>query len=395
MVRKKIAVFIDVENLTQWIKYGGPEKLLSELSSIGQIIVRRAYGNWTNQNLQLFQGELNRQGFELIHNFHPVSGKNSSDIQLTVDVMEHALRLESVEWFVLATGDSDFSPLFRRLREMGKEVIGTGPRSPLSESVKTSCSKFIYTDKENFSDKEALNSALDDAIDLAIKALKTFDGPVLYSVLKQTMTNMDSAFDEKAIGFKSFTDFLNTIDSINLTFDSKKNVGKVSLITKNDFDSQPELKERISTEELYRSLLRKKGWQSISKNILSEIYHNLLNLEPLTRGDMVEVILQKNSGITASDTRKALSTLMKASLFNMCEQSPHKKKEEKKWKIIQRDDFIRKIDLAIIVRLLSAIKENNLEIYWSVILNILYGLYSEKDVKQLISEVNELQLENN
>ena len=153
MERTKIAVFVDVENLTQWIKYGGPEELLSELSSIGQIIVRRAYGNWANQHLQSFQGELNRQGFELIHNFHPVSGKNSSDIQLTIDVIEHALRLTDVEWFVLATGDSDFSPLFRRLREMGKEVIGTGPRSPLSESVKTSCSKLIcfsiYPSKES------------------------------------------------------------------------------------------------------------------------------------------------------------------------------------------------------------------------------------------------------
>ena len=88
MERTKIAVFVDAENLTQWIKNGGPEILLSELSGIGQIIVRRAYGKWTNQNLQSFQGELNRQGFELIHNYHPVSGKNSSDIQLTVDVME-------------------------------------------------------------------------------------------------------------------------------------------------------------------------------------------------------------------------------------------------------------------------------------------------------------------
>ena len=121
-----MAVFLDTENLTHWIKNNGPENLLSELSSIGQIIVRRAYAKWTNQNLQSFQAELNRQGFELIHNFHPVAGKNSSDIQLTVDVMEYALKLPDVNWFVLATGDSDFSPLFRRLREMGKEVIGVG-----------------------------------------------------------------------------------------------------------------------------------------------------------------------------------------------------------------------------------------------------------------------------
>ena len=44
MKSSKIAIFIDVENLTEWVKEDGPEKLLSELSSTGQIIVRRAYG---------------------------------------------------------------------------------------------------------------------------------------------------------------------------------------------------------------------------------------------------------------------------------------------------------------------------------------------------------------
>ena len=124
IIRSKVAVFVDVENLTHWIKGDGAERLVSDLSSIGQLIVRRAYGKWTNQNLIPLQSTLNRLGFELVHNFHPVSGKNSSDIQLTVDAMEYALHLNDVNWFVLATGDSDFSPLFRRLREMGKEVIG-------------------------------------------------------------------------------------------------------------------------------------------------------------------------------------------------------------------------------------------------------------------------------
>jgi hypothetical protein len=212
MKSSKIAIFIDVENLTPWVKEDGPEKLLSEISPTGQTIVRRAYGNWTNQNLFNFQGNLNRSGFELIHNYHPISGKNSSDIQLTIDVMEYALRLNDVEWFVLATGDSDFSPLFRRLREIGKEVIGVGPRSALSESVKTSCSRYIYTDIT----QETIKLALDDAIDLVEKALKTFEEPAPYSSLKSVMINIDSAFDEKALGFKSFSEFLKSIDSIDL-----------------------------------------------------------------------------------------------------------------------------------------------------------------------------------
>jgi hypothetical protein len=50
MNKEKLAVFIDAENLTSWIKDDGPAKLLEDLSSTGQVIVRRAYGKWTNPN---------------------------------------------------------------------------------------------------------------------------------------------------------------------------------------------------------------------------------------------------------------------------------------------------------------------------------------------------------
>lgn len=32
-------VFLDVENLTKWIKEGGPEQLLSEINTIGYSVV--------------------------------------------------------------------------------------------------------------------------------------------------------------------------------------------------------------------------------------------------------------------------------------------------------------------------------------------------------------------
>ena len=148
MSQSNIAVFIDVENLTQWLKHKGLEKLMAELSKSGQVIVRKAYGNWSNQNIHKFQEELNRQGFEMMHSYHPVSGKNSSDIQFAIDVMECAMEPLEIDCFVLATGDADFSPLFRRLRAKNHKVIGVGPRSPLSESVKSSCSKYIFTTED-------------------------------------------------------------------------------------------------------------------------------------------------------------------------------------------------------------------------------------------------------
>lgn len=140
-----IAIFIDAENQTSWIKRGGLKRLESELSPYGQVIVRKAYGNWSKGNLANIQSSLNEYGFDFIHTYHPVSKKNSADIRMTVDAMD-AAHNPKIKTVVLATGDSDFSPLFRRLRELVENVIGIGPKSPLSESVKTSCTQFIYTD---------------------------------------------------------------------------------------------------------------------------------------------------------------------------------------------------------------------------------------------------------
>ncbi len=88
----RVAVFVDTENLAHWVKHGGLEVLLEDLSSIGAVVVRKAYARWSSSNMDIHQATLNRHGFELIHTFHPVSGKNSADIQITVDVMEYAWR---------------------------------------------------------------------------------------------------------------------------------------------------------------------------------------------------------------------------------------------------------------------------------------------------------------
>ncbi len=60
-----------------------------------------------------------------------------------------ARRGPDIQWVMLATGDSDFGPVFRRLRELGKGVVGVGPSSVLSSSVALSCHEFIFTDDDN------------------------------------------------------------------------------------------------------------------------------------------------------------------------------------------------------------------------------------------------------
>ena len=170
----KVAIFLDVENLSGWLKAEGGEILLERSTELGQVAVRRAYGDFSIQSVSVRQTELNLLGFEFVHVYHPVKGKNSADIQIVVDVMEYVARIPDLKWFVLATGDSDFSPLFRRLRELGKAVVGVGPRSALSEAVKKSCNRFIYIDNSPQSDSAAsLKTAQlrEDALELLEQVL--------------------------------------------------------------------------------------------------------------------------------------------------------------------------------------------------------------------------------
>ena len=296
MNKDKFAVFIDAENLISWIKDDGPAKLLEELSSSGQVIVRRAYGKWTNSNLNQLQEILNRNGFELLHNYHPVSGKNSSDIQMTVDAMEYALKLSDVGWFVLATGDSDFSHLFRKLREIGKDVIGIGPKSPLSECVKTSCSRYIYTYQDKSLEEDVIILEKEEAEDLLENIISKNDGPINISSLKNQMLQVDSAFNEKRLGYKNFTSFIEAMDFVTLEKDTVTYIKN----SKKKIEIENNGNKTIDSKTLYKSLLKKKHWDLIPKNILIKVYKEAVAINPMSRQMLVDKLLSLNIEGTSS-----------------------------------------------------------------------------------------------
>ena len=391
MPKSKIALFIDAENLTKWIKEGGPEDLLSDLGLTGQIITRRAYGVWSQQNLVSLQSSLNQLGFELIHNFHPVSGKNSTDIQMTVDIMEHALRLKDVEWFVLATGDSDFSPLFRKLREMGKEVIGVGPKSPLSESVKTSCSRYIYTDittKTNILDYDA-------AANLVEKILSNESEPILLGLLKVTLLNTNPAFNEKDLGYSSFLQFINSIDTIKTTKSSFHSDWHAE-INNETFTAESSVntdnKSKSATVETYTRILRGLNWRLVSKDTIIQT-HAKLRFAPVSdRNSLTEYLLKELSthrpDITATEIRKSLAIFTKAGLLV---SAPATNKNA--WQYIYTAEYRHEIDKEIISRIMSGCSDGNIEFDLSQTKDLLYGVY--KTNEKLIDIYNSALIKNN
>lgn len=398
----RVGIFVDVENLTQWIKQDGLEQLIEDLTSMGAIIVRRAYAKWTNTNLTSHQSILNRLGFELIHTYHPISGKNSADIQIVVDVMEYAWRDPYLQWIALATGDSDFSPLFRRLREMGRQVIGAGPRSALSESVKSSCSRFIYLEQENSAanpDEASRASAFDDAADLLEKALRTFDEPANCSALKARMMNIDSAFDEKKLGFKGFNDFVNHVDTVELIRNG--NTWFVIFPTSKTIDSSSNIvKEKISEDhdsqdliDKYRSVLRKKGWRSVPLAIVEECYRRLNEMNAMSRSEMAEgVISGTATNLTTTDARKAISMLFKAGVMKKIEHQHGSDGEESCWKVmpLPKEKVIFAIDRAMLSRLLPGLEEVAVPFKKACVLPLLLQSRSLDELDNLILEARQL-----
>ncbi len=396
----RVGIFVDVENLTQWIKQDGLEQLIEELTSMGTIIVRRAYAKWTEPNVTPHQNILNRLGFELIHTFHPVGGKNAADIQIVVDVMEYAWRDPDLRWITLATGDSDFSPLFRRLREMGRQVIGAGPRSALSESVKSSCSRFIYLDRENQiekADDATRVSVFDDAADLLEKALGTFDEPASCSALKARMTNIDSAFDEKQLGFKGFNDFVKQVDTVELShngkawfvaFKSNEPVSKV------DSARMPEDVDTSKLIDRYRSILRSKNWRSVPLSAVEECYERLMVLGSMTRSEMAEQIISSGAPtkLTSTDVKKVTQMFFKANLMAKSDNECVVDGDENYWKMnpMPFEQVLYAIDRALLARLLSGLEEAAMPLKKDIVSILLLKNRSIQELDKLINEAKQI-----
>ena len=74
------------------------------------------------------------------------SRKNAADIKLAVDAIEMAFERDYITTFVICTGDSDFTPLVHKLRELNKRVIGVGIKESTSALLPPACDEFLFYD---------------------------------------------------------------------------------------------------------------------------------------------------------------------------------------------------------------------------------------------------------
>lgn len=134
----RIAVLIDCDNVSA--THAGA--VLEELATYGTPTIKRAYGDWTTNQLGGWKNELNRLAVQPVQQFSYTTGKNSTDSALIIDAMD-LLWMGNVEAFALVSSDSDFTRLATRLRESGKRVIGLGERKTPA-SLRNAVDQFIY-----------------------------------------------------------------------------------------------------------------------------------------------------------------------------------------------------------------------------------------------------------
>ncbi|WP_328650092.1 NYN domain-containing protein [Micromonospora sp. NBC_00330] len=149
----RIALFLDYENLALGARdhRGGAafdfRPIADALAERGRVVVRRAYADWSyfDEDRRM----LTRSHVELIEipQRMGASRKNAADIKMAVDAIELAFERDYISTFVICSGDSDFTPLVHKLRELNKRVIGVGVEGSTSGLLPPACDEFLYYDR--------------------------------------------------------------------------------------------------------------------------------------------------------------------------------------------------------------------------------------------------------
>ncbi len=247
-----LAVFIDFENLA--LGFGGRrdrfniEKVIERLVEKGKIVAKRAYADWSR--FGTFAGSLHAAAVELVEiPKRSMTGKNSADIRLVVDAMDLATSKDHIDTFVIVSGDSDFSPLVSKLKELGKHVIGLGLADSTSDLLRDNCDEFIYyedLDRKSAAPMGGAETAPDvkkKAFELlmdSLLALRRENKEVIYSsMVKDTMKRKKPSFNEEYHGYRAFSDLLEDAQRFGLIELDRHKPSGMYVVTRFGADPKP------------------------------------------------------------------------------------------------------------------------------------------------------------
>jgi uncharacterized protein (TIGR00288 family) len=236
----KIAVFIDFDNIEIGVKSTLHREfdvaaVLDALKERGEIVTKFAYANWGRQ--EFATRALSEHAVQMVQRDpSPRGDKNGADINLALDALEMAFTHDHINAFAIVSGDSDFIALVNKLKQYDKRVFVVGGRAFTSTILQKNCHEFVAYESlideprprapqpQQSPPREMLDRSarpnkrvpldLAQAMPLVERALGVLERrevrPQL-GLLKSTMLQLDSTFNEKAYGASSFTDFVEKL----------------------------------------------------------------------------------------------------------------------------------------------------------------------------------------
>ena len=243
-------------------------------SSFGTLVLTRAYADWSTPVNADYRGQLVSRAVDLVQLFPAAAyAKNGADIRLAVDAVEDMFRLPDLTHVVIVAGDSDYIALAQRCRRLGRYVVGVGVSGSTSRSLAAACDELVTydalpgitttgtsslpaapttgeqaeqeesasappargsrrsrrptvtvtdeTEAAAVTDETELDS--EDPQQLATRLLERAlrlgqekdDADWLHSsAVKSQMRRMDPSFSERALGYRSFSDFVKSRQAV-------------------------------------------------------------------------------------------------------------------------------------------------------------------------------------
>jgi uncharacterized LabA/DUF88 family protein len=225
-------------------------------SSFGTLVLTRAYADWSAPVNADYRGQLVSRAVDLVQLFPTAAyAKNGADIRLAVDAVEDMFRLPDLTHIMIVAGDSDYIALAQRCRRLGRYVVGVGVAGSTSRALAAACDELVTYDalpgitpaskeQANGTQPEAAAASPrrsrrnrqpaaavadetevdpEDPQEVATRLLdralrlgqEKEDSDWLHSsAVKSQMRRMDPSFSERALGYRSFSDFVKSREAI-------------------------------------------------------------------------------------------------------------------------------------------------------------------------------------
>jgi uncharacterized LabA/DUF88 family protein len=250
--RQKIADQVADPEITQRLAAATVDvgAIIDYAASFGTLVLTRAYADWSSPVNAEYRNQLVARAVDLVQLFPAAAyAKNGADIRLAVDTVEDMFRLPDLTHVVIVAGDSDYVPLAQRCKRLGRFVVGVGVAGSTAKSLAAACDQFDSYDSlpgvtapEGAEKTDAAapsrarrskKAAPDPSEELLARALRleqerTDEDWVHLSAVKNLLKRMDPSFSEKALGHKSFSDFVKAHPAI-AELDESTNIVRVRL----------------------------------------------------------------------------------------------------------------------------------------------------------------------